>query len=164
MSTGHQTKTMEFSANTKQRLDETLKLYPDQRAALLPALYLAQKEFGYLSREAMQYVAGLLNLTPAYVYGVSIFYTMFNKEPVGRWLIQVCANLPCSLMGAERVVEYLSQKLGIKAGETTPDQKFTLLRVECLGACGAAPMMQINDTYYENLTREKIDKILSELK
>jgi len=155
---------LQFSGPTQQRLAETLKLYPDKRAALLPALYLAQKEFGYLSQEAMQYVAGLLELTPAYVYGVSTFYTMYNKEPVGKYLVQVCTNLPCALMGAEHVVDYLSQKLGVKAGETTPDKKFTLLRVECLGACGAAPMMQINDAYYENLTREKIDQILRELK
>jgi len=156
--------TLEFSTTSKQNLDETLKLYPDKRAALLPALWLAQKEFGYVSREAMEYVAELLDLTPAYVFGVSTFYTMFNKEPVGRHLIQVCTNLPCALMGAEHVVDYLAQKLGIKAGQTTPDNKFSLLRVECLGACGAAPMMQINDTYYENLTREKIDRILAELK
>jgi len=155
---------MEFSTETRNRFEETLKLYPDKRAALLPALWLAQKEFGYVSREAMEYVAGLLDLTPAYVFGVSTFYTMYNKEPAGRHLIQVCTNLPCALMGAEHVVEYLSQKLGIKAGQTTPDKKFSLLRVECLGACGAAPMMQINDTYYENLTRDKIDQILAGLK
>jgi len=155
---------LQFSEPTLKRLDELLKLYPEKRAALLPALWLAQKEFGYLSQEAMAYVAGRLGLTPAYVYGVSTFYSMFNKEPVGKYLIQVCTNLPCALLGAEHVVDYLTQKLGIKAGETTPDRKFTLLRVECLGACGVAPMMQINDTYYENLTREKIDQILRELK
>ena len=155
---------MEFSTETRNRFEETLKLYPDKRAALLPALWLAQKEFGYVSNEAMEYVAKLLDLTPAYVFGVSTFYTMYNKEPAGRHLIQVCTNLPCALMGAEHVVEYLSQKLGIKAGQTTPDKKFSLLRVECLGACGAAPMMQINDTYYENLTRDKIDQILAGLK
>lgn len=155
---------LQFSEPTMRRFEETLKLYPEKRAALLPTLWLAQKEFGYLSPEAMAYVAQLLGLTPAYVYGVSTFYTMFNKEPVGKYLIQVCTNLPCSLMGAEHVVDYLSHKLGIQPGQTTPDKKFTLLRVECLGACGGAPMMQINDTYYENLTREKIDQILSELK
>jgi len=112
----------------------------------------------------MEYVAGLVGVTPAYVQGVVTFYTMFRQQPVGRYLIQVCTNLPCSLMGAEHVVEYLSGKLKIKEGETTPDKKFTLIRVECLGACGGAPMMQINDTFYENLTREKIDLILAELK
>jgi len=95
---------------------------------------------------------------------VSTFYSMYHKQPVGRNLIQVCTNISCALMGAEHVKEYLAQKLGIKAGGTTPDGKFTLICVECLGACGGAPMMQVNDTYYENLTREKIDKILVELK
>ncbi len=156
--------TLEFSTSSKQRLEETLKLYPDKRAALLPALWLAQREFGYVSQEAMEYVAGLLGLSPAYVYGVSTFYSMYHKQPKGRHLIQVCTNISCALMGAEHVVEYLAQKLGIKAGGTTPDGKFSLVCVECLGACGGAPMMQVNDTYYENLTREKIDKILAELK
>jgi NADH-quinone oxidoreductase E subunit len=156
--------TLEFSTSSKQRLEETLKLYPDKRAALLPALWLAQREFGYVSQEAMEYVAGLLGLSPAYVYGVSTFYSMYRKQPKGRHLIQVCTNISCALMGAEHVVEYLAQKLGIKAGGTTPDGKFSLVCVECLGACGGAPMMQVNDTYYENLTREKIDKILAELK
>jgi NADH-quinone oxidoreductase subunit E len=155
---------MEFSAETRNRFEETLKLYPDQRAALLPALWLAQREFGYVSQEAMDYVAGLLGLSPAYVYGVSTFYSMYYKQPMGRHLIQVCTNISCALMGAEHVVAYLSQKLGIKAGGTTPDGKFSLVCVECLGACGGAPMMQVNDTYYENLTREKIDQILAELK
>jgi len=155
---------MEFSTETRNRFEETLKLYPDQRAALLPALWLAQREFGYVSQEAMDYVAGLLGLSPAYVYGVSTFYSMYYKQPMGRHLIQVCTNISCALMGAEHVVAYLSQKLGIKAGGTTPDGKFSLVCVECLGACGGAPMMQVNDTYYEDLTREKIDKILAELK
>jgi NADH-quinone oxidoreductase subunit E len=156
--------TLEFSTTSKQRLEETLKRYPDKRAALLPALWLAQREFGHVSQEAMDYVARLLEISPAYVYGVSTFYSMYHKQPVGRNLIQVCTNISCALMGAEHVVEYLAQKLGIKAGGTTPDGKFSLICVECLGACGGAPMMQVNDTYYENLTREKIDQILAGLK
>jgi NADH-quinone oxidoreductase E subunit len=135
----------------------------DKEAALIPVLYVAQDEFGWLSSEAMDCVAELLELPPPRVYGVATFYTMFNKKPVGKYHLQVCTNLSCSLLGAEHVVEYISRKLGIGVGETTTDNKFTLSTVECLGSCGTAPMMQINDEYYENLTEEKIDRILSEL-
>jgi len=117
-----------------------------------------------VSLEAMEYVAGLLELSPANVYGVASFYTMYNKEQVGKYLVQVCMNLPCAMVGAEEVLEHISEKLGIKEGETTSDEKFTLMKVECLGACGAAPMMQINDEYYEDLTPAKVDEILDGLK
>ena len=140
-----------------------LTRYPTPEAAILPALYLAQRELGYVSLEAMEYVAGLLGVSPARIYGVATFYTMFNKEPVGKYLVQVCCNLPCALLGAEEVFDYISEKLGIKEGETTPDNKFTLMKVECLGACGNAPVMQINDQYYEDLTPELVDKILDKL-
>jgi len=108
-------------------------------------------------------VAEVMDLPPTEVASVASFYTMFNRQPVGENLIQVCTNISCSLLGAEHIVEYLKNKLGIDVGETTPDNKFTLVTVECLGSCGTAPMMQINDTYYENLTEEKIDQILAEL-
>jgi NADH-quinone oxidoreductase subunit E len=135
----------------------------NEEAALIPVLHVAQDEFRWLSTEVMDYVARMLHLPPARVYGVATFYTMFNKEPVGKYHIQVCTNLSCSLLGAEGVVEYISSKLSIEAGETTQDDKFTLSTVECLGSCGTAPMMQINDEYYEELTEERIDKILEEL-
>lgn len=135
----------------------------NKEAALIPVLYIAQDEFGWLSTEVMDYVAQLLDLPATRVYGVATFYTMFNKKPVGKHHIQVCTNLSCSLLGAEKVVEYISKKLGIKIGETTPDNGFTLSTVECLGSCGTAPMMQINDEYYEDLTEDKIDRILEEL-
>lgn len=155
---------MEFPEQTKAEFERLLSHYPRKDAALLPALFLAQRECGYLSLEAMEYVAGLVGVSPARVYGVATFYTMFNKEPAGKYLIQVCMNLPCALRGAEEVFEYISEKLKIRAGETTPDGLFTLLKVECLGACGNAPMMQINDEYYEDLTPAKVDEILARLK
>ncbi len=155
---------LSFSTETKKKFDDLVKHYPAKDAALLPTLYLAQKEFGHVSPEAMDYVAGLLDLSPARVYGVATFYTMYNKQEVGKYLVQVCTNICCALVGADSVYDYLSEKLGISEGETTADKKFTLLKVECLGACGMGPVMQINDTYYEHLTGEKIDSILAELK
>lgn len=154
---------LEFSAEAKAELDGIRAKYPIAQAALLPALHLAQREFGYVSIEAMEYVGCLLGISPARVLGVATFYTMFNKEPVGKNLVQVCMNLPCVLRGAEDMFGYISEKLGVKAGETTRDGKFTLMKVECLGACGNAPMMQINDDYYEDLTPAKVDEILGRL-
>jgi NADH-quinone oxidoreductase subunit E len=111
----------------------------------------------------MEYLAGELGIPVSEVRAVATFYTMFNKEPVGKYHIQVCQNLTCSLLGAESLISYLEQKLGITCGQITPDGKFSLSRVECLGSCGTAPVMQINDDYFENLTAEKIDQILVEL-
>lgn len=155
---------MEFSEKTRKKFEQILRKYPRKEAALLPALYLAQEEFGYLSPEAIQYVAELMEIPSPQVYGVATFYTMFNKEPVGKYHIQVCDNISCSLKGADGLVGYLKEKLGINVGETTPDKKFTLSTVECLGFCENAPAMQINDDYYPDLTTEKIDEILEKLK
>jgi len=155
---------LQFSAPAQAEFNKLLKNYPVKEAALLPSLYLAQREFGHVSLEAMEYVAGLLGVTPARVYGVAAFYTMYHQAPVGKYLVQVCLNLPCALRGAEEVFEYIGKKLKLKEGETTPDQRFTLMKVECLGACGNAPMMQINDNYYEDLTPAKVDEILDGLK
>jgi NADH-quinone oxidoreductase subunit E len=154
---------MEFSEETRKKFEQILRRYPRKEAALLPTLYLAQEEFGYLSPEAIQYVAELMEIPPPQVYGVATFYTMFNKEPVGKYHIQICNNISCSLKGADRLVGYLREKLGIDVGETTPDKKFTLSTVECLGFCENAPAMQINDDYYPDLTTEKIDEILEKL-
>jgi NADH-quinone oxidoreductase subunit E len=152
---------------SEQSKSEILRIrdeYPDATSALLPALYLAQQDFGgWLPKQAFDEVAGIMELPPAYVASVASFYTMFNRKEVGRHLIQVCTNVSCSLLGAERLVEYIGRKLGIKTGETTPDDRFTLLEVECLGSCGTAPMMQIDDKYYESLTETKIDQVLAEL-
>jgi len=158
-----QTRKFEFSPKSAKKIKEIVKRYPDPKAAALPALWVAQDEAGWVSPEICTAVAELLGVTPAHVLGVATFYTMFKKEPTGRQLIQVCSTLSCSLMGAESVVDYLERKLGIKCGETTPDGKFTLMKVECLASCGTAPMMQINDDYYESLTEARIDEILASL-
>jgi len=152
-----------LSENAKAEIKQIRGKYPDPKSALLTALHVAQREQGWLSSEVMQDVAGVMDLPPTEVASVASFYTMFNRQPVGANLIQVCTNISCSLLGAEHIVEYLKRKLSIDVGETTPDNKFTLVTVECLGSCGTAPMMQINDTYYENLTEEKVNRILEEL-
>lgn len=152
-----------FSGETRAKHDRLLARYPNREAAILPTLYLAQREFGHLSDEAILYVADLLGFTPARIYGVATFYTMYNKKPVGKYHLQVCRNLSCSLMGAEHLIEHVARKIGVKPGETTADGRFTLSTVECLGSCGTAPVMQVNDDYYENLTEESIDAILDGL-
>jgi len=152
-----------LSENAKAKINQFKEKYPDPRSALLTALHVAQREHGWLSPEVMRDVAEVMELPRTEVASVASFYTMFNRQPVGENLIQVCTNISCSLLGAEHIVEYLKSRLGIDVGETTSDKKFTLVIVECLGSCGTAPMMQINDTYYENLTEEKVDRILAEL-
>ena len=152
-----------ISAETKTRIEHIKGKYPSPRSALLPALDLVQREIGYLPAQALREVAAAMGLPPAEVASVASFYTMYHRKPVGRHVIQVCTNISCSLMGAEHIVKVLRFKLGIGVGETTPDGRFTLLEVECLGSCGTAPMMQVDDTYYENLTEERLDQILAEL-
>lgn len=153
-----------LSDKAKMEIQQLKARYPHPNSALLPALALAQKEAGWLSPEALEEVADAMGLSPAHVGSVASFYTMFNRRPVGRYLVQVCTNISCSLLGAEHVVEHLKRRLGIEVGQTTSDGLFTLLEVECLGSCGTAPMMQVNDTYYENLTEERVDQILAELR
>jgi NADH-quinone oxidoreductase E subunit len=152
-----------FSDTARRELEAILARYPDKEAAILPALHLAQREFGYVSDEAIVYVADLLGFTPARIEGVATFYTMYNRKPVGRYHVQICRNISCSLMGAEHLIDHVSKKLGIKPGETTPDGKFTLSKAECLGSCGTAPVLQLNDDYHEDLTEEKIDALLAGL-
>lgn len=154
---------VEFSQETLKEFNEILKRYPTKRAASLPALHLARREFGYISDEAIEYVAKLIELTPAELTNVVSFYSMFYRMPMGRYVIQVCHTLSCSLLGAADIVEHFSRKLGIKPGETTEDNKFSLVKVECLGSCGTAPVFRINDVYYEGLTLEKIDELLNGL-
>ena len=155
---------LEFSPETLKQFEATVARYPKREAAMLPVLYLAQREFGHLGPEAIEYVAKLMEQAPARVQGVVSFYTMYNREPIGRHHIQVCRTLPCALRGAEEVTAFLKKKLGIDCGQTTPDGRFTLSEVECLASCGTAPMMQVNDDYFENLTEEKINQILDALK
>ncbi len=155
---------LEFSQETLKQFDEVVSRYPEKKSAVLPVLYMAQKEFGYLSQEAIEYVAKLMDIPAARLYGIVTFYTMLNMNPVGRHHLQVCRTLPCALLGSERIINYLKKKLGINLGETTPDGRFTLSEVECLASCGTAPVMQINDDYCEKLSEEKIDEILQSVK
>jgi NADH-quinone oxidoreductase E subunit len=153
-----------LSEEAKTRITQLKERYPQARSALLPALHLAQREHdGWLNDELMTEVAGIMGLPPTEVRSVASFYTMFNRQPVGKHLVQVCTNVSCSLLGAGHIVEHLRRRLGIEVGETTSDGLFTLLEVECLGSCGTAPMMQINDVYYENLTTKSVDEILTQL-
>jgi NADH-quinone oxidoreductase subunit E len=153
---------------TEERLREVQQIiarYPEgkQKSALLPLLHLAQNEFGgWLSVESMDYVATLLHIEPVEVYEVATFYSMYNLKPVGKYMFQVCQTGPCMLNGSDEIIDYIKQKLGIGVGETTPDGLFTLKTVECLGACGYAPMMQLGNNFRENLTRDKVDALIAE--
>jgi NADH-quinone oxidoreductase subunit E len=137
--------------------------YPDPKAALLPVLWMIQNKYGWISLDSMKYAGDLLNVPYEHVIGVVTFYTMFNKEPVGKVHLQICTNVSCMLRGGYELYQYVSDKLGIKNKETTEDGVFTIEEVECLGSCGTAPMMQVNNKdFYENLTKEKIDLLLDD--
>lgn len=155
---------VDFSPAALEHFKDIVSRYPRKEAAMLPVLYLAQREFGHLGPEAIEYVAKLMGQPPARVHGVVSFYTMFNMKPIGRHHIQICRTLSCALGGAERITAFIKRQLGIEPGQTTPDGRFTLSEVECLASCGTAPMMQVNDDYYENLTEEKVSAILDDLK
>ncbi|HEY3331609.1 MAG TPA: NADH-quinone oxidoreductase subunit NuoE [Capsulimonadaceae bacterium] len=154
-----------FTAEAKEQLDNIIKKYPTKKAALLPALWLAQEQYGgWLPADAMREVAGYLELPPAEVEGVATFYTMYNKEPIGKHHIEVCHNIACMVRGSDDIIDYIGAKLGIEKGATTADGKFTLNGAECLGACANAPCMMIKDKYYEDLTPAKVDAIIDDLK
>jgi NADH-quinone oxidoreductase subunit E len=156
---------MEFSEKKLQEVNRIVARYPQgkQKSALLPVLHLAQQEFGgWLDVPVMDYVATLLQLDPIEVYEVATFYSMYNLKPVGRYMFEVCQTGPCMLNGSDDIITYIYDTLGIKPGETTGDGLFTLKTVECLGACGYAPMMQLGKTYREHLTKEKVDMIINE--
>ncbi|MBI1909427.1 MAG: NAD(P)H-dependent oxidoreductase subunit E [Deltaproteobacteria bacterium] len=160
---------MEFTPENKKKVSEILKRYPEgkvgRQAALLPLLRLAQEQFGFVSEEVMTYVASILDIPPAQIYGVATFYTLFNKKPVGKYHLQVCTNLSCCMEGAEETLSHLEKRLCIRSGETTPDGKFTLSEVECLAACGSGPVIQVNEEYHEDLkTTENVDRLLERLK
>ena len=148
----------------RTEIESILARYPVKRSALLPLLYLAQEEEGYVTESAMTEIAGILKLTPPQVYETVTFYTMLNLKPVGKFHIQVCKSLMCALVGSDQVLAWLRTKLGVGPGQTTADRMFTVSAVECLAACGTGPMMQINDDYYERLTEEKVDRILADLR
>ena len=156
---------VQFSQEKLDKVNELIHRYPEgkSKSALLPILHLAQQEFGgWLDVTTMDYVASLLNLQPIEVYEVATFYTMYNLKPVGKYVFEVCQTGPCMLNGSDQIIDYIKQKLNINVGETTPDGMFTLKTVECLGACGYAPMMQMGKIYKEHLTPEKVDQIIEE--
>ena len=155
---------IQFSQSAKEKVEELKRVYPTKDACLLPVLHIAQKEFGYISPEVMEYVAGVVGVSPARVYGVATFYTMYNKKPVGKYHVQVCTNISCHLEGSAQIVNTLKSVLGIKEGQTTKDNMFTLSTVECLGACGFGPVVQINDDYYEQCTEQKVKEIIEGLR
>jgi len=152
-----------FNSENKKKFNALLKRYPDRASLSLPSLWMIQYQEGWISEDAMIYIANKLNTTPMDIQSIASFYTMFNLKPIGQYNIQVCKTLSCKLCGSEKIRTHLQNKLGIKFGETTKDMKFTLTEVECLGACGEAPAMSFNDEYIGNLSINKIDKILDEL-
>lgn len=156
--------TLRFSPEQETEVRRLQSLYPDRRGALLPVLHLAQDVFGYVSLEVEAYVAGLFDLSPAHVHEVVTFYTLYFRQPKGRHVVAVCHNLSCHLAGAPGIIEHIKRRLGIEVGETTEDGRVTLQAVECLCACEAAPMMQVDDRYELNLTPETVDRILGRLR
>lgn len=152
-----------LSADREQKLTEILTRYPTKMAATIPLLHLCQEQNGWISEDVVHFVAHRLDVPPAHVQGVVTFYTLFNREPVGRHQVWVCRTLPCALRGADGILHHCEKKLGIKPGETTADGAITLRTAECLASCGTAPMMQVDRDYHENLTLEKVDAILEKL-
>ena len=157
----------QFKAENMQEVQRIIAQYPEgkQKSSLLRVLHIAQAEFGgWLSVSTMNYVAEILNLKPIEVYEVASFYSMYNLKPVGKYMLEFCHTATCATAGVESLIDYTCKKLGIKTGETTADGLFTIKEVECLGACGYAPMLQLGKSYREHLTPEKIDALIEELK
>jgi NADH-quinone oxidoreductase subunit E len=152
-----------YGPEFERQVDELVTRYPQPRGALLPVLHLCQRQENHISPRAEEWVAERLGLTPAFVHGTITFYTMFRTEPAGEHVIWVCTTLSCMLRGSDQLLAHLKERLGVEVGGTTEDGKFTLLTAECLGSCGTAPMMQIDDDYYEDLTGERVDEILRTL-
>ena len=153
-----------LSEDARKRIQDLRKVYETNQSALIPALHIAQADKGWLSPETQLEVAQLLDVTPQEVRGVVTFYTMFHQKPVGKYLLQVCRNLSCSLKGGHRLQAQIEQRLQIREGETTKDGRFTLISVECLGSCGTAPVVQVNNDYHENMDVAKMDQLLGQLK
>jgi NADH-quinone oxidoreductase E subunit len=153
-----------LSEANEKKLDEIITHYPVKRSAVLPALYLAQEEHGYVTDDDIKYLAKRLDMRVNEVEEVVTFYTMYSRQPVGKYKLQVCRTISCMLLGAERITEQISRKLGCKVGSTTSDGKFTLSEVECLGYCDLAPVLQVNFDYHEKVTPESVDKLIDKLK
>jgi NADH-quinone oxidoreductase subunit E len=153
-----------LSPDARQKIEALKKVYETNQSALIPALHIAQADQTWLSEETQREVAQILGLTAQSVRQVVTFYTMFNQKPVGRHMIQVCRNLSCTLLGGQRLQKQIQEKLQVEDGETTEDGRFTYVSVECLGSCGTAPVLMVNDRYYENVTPQQVDRLLDELK
>jgi NADH-quinone oxidoreductase subunit E len=151
------------SAAAQKRAEEIIKQYPQKRSAVMPLLYIAQEHTKYITQPAVEWVAAQLEMPPVQVWEVATFYTMYYKKPVGQYHVQVCRTLPCALRGARKVSEYFHAKFGVGPGEVTKDGMWSFEEVECLGSCGTAPMCQINDVFFENLTDEKLDQIVARI-
>ncbi len=154
----------EFSKETLKKIQEVMTRYPTSQGAALPVLYHAQKEFGCINDEALHAVAHILKISRVETYGLATYYSMFSLKPLGRNVIYLCDNLVCTLLGAESLQSHLEKRLDVKMGETTVDGRFTLKNAECLGACGEAPVMLVNDDFYEGLTESRIDEVLEKYK
>jgi NADH-quinone oxidoreductase E subunit len=152
-----------FSPQIEAEIDWHLSKYPVPRSAILPLMFIVQRERGYLDAPGVLYLANRLALRITDIWEVATFYSMINTEPVGKYHIQICKTLSCKILGEPKITEHVCHKLGIRPGQTTPDGRFTISLVECLGSCGTAPMFQINFDYHENLTPEKVDQILDSL-
>ncbi len=157
-------KKVEFSPEAKKKFDYILTRYPSKEAVLLPVLHLVQETWGWISPEAVHYVSSLLDLSPANVFGVVSFYNMYNQKPLGKYHLQVCTNLSCMIRKAYDIYDGLCGKLGVEPGHTTTDGKFTVTEVECLGSCGTAPVVQVNNDYYENMDLPQMEALLAKLK
>lgn len=156
-------KKLEFPPDAKKRFEYILTRYPNKESAVLPTLHLAQEVWGWIPPEAILYISELLDLSPATVFGVVSFYNMFNQKPVGKYHLQVCTNLSCMVRRAYDIYDHLCEKLDVKAGQTTSDGKYTVTEVECLGSCGTAPVVQVNDDYHEDMDVQKMDALLKKL-
>jgi NADH-quinone oxidoreductase subunit E len=157
-------KKIEFPPDVKKRFDAILPRYPTREAALLPTLHLVQETWGWISPEAVHYVGELLDLSPATVFGVVSFYDMYNQKPVGKYQLRVCTNLSCMVSNAYDIFEHLCDKLNVKPHENTKDGLYTVVEVECLGSCGTAPVVQVNNDYHESMSVDRMDALLEKLK
>ena len=152
-----------FSSDELQEVARLKGLYPEPKAAIMPVLWMAQKKWGWLSEEVLRYVGDVMELPYAHVMGVATFYTMYFKKPMGKHHVQVCTNVSCMLRGGDKIFDHVKSKLGIGHNEATVDGKFSLEEVECMGACGGAPMIAINETFYENTSIEAVDALLTKV-
>lgn len=152
-----------FSAKAEQRVEEIKKLYPSAKSAVMPALYIAQEEIGYINDAAIEWVSARVGIAPVHVREVATFYTMYYRKPVGKYHVQVCRTLACALCGGRKLTEHLKSRFKVGPNEVTPDGMWSYEEVECLGSCGTGPLCEINDCYFENLTVEKLDKLLTRI-